>query len=198
MTTTQWKITHWPLLLLATALGSGCQPSVPEPRTQEQAAAGSGAAAPAPPAIIAADEAAPAGAAPAAAASGRQMVVYKSPTCGCCLAWADQMQAAGFDVEVRDVDDLGPIKRQFGVPASSASCHTAQVGDYFIEGHVPAEDIERLLAERPAAKGLAVPGMPLGSPGMEVPDGRTQPYDVLLIGADGSSQVFASHGRSGD
>ena len=121
-------------------------------------------------------------------------MVHKSPTCGCCLAWADQMRAAGFDVEIRDVEDLAPIKRELGVPAQSASCHTAQIAGYFVEGHVPAEDIERLLAERPDAKGLAVPGMPLGSPGMEVPSGAEQPYEVLLVGEDGTTDVFAQHG----
>lgn len=123
------------------------------------------------------------------------MVVHKSPTCGCCLAWADQMQAAGFEVELRDVDDVAPIKQALGVPASSASCHTAEVGGYFVEGHVPADDIRRLLEERPDARGLAVPGMPVGSPGMEVPSGARQPYEVLLVRRDGSTAVFARHGE---
>jgi hypothetical protein len=126
--------------------------------------------------------------------AGPAMVVHKSPTCGCCLAWADQMQAAGFEVDLRDVDDVAPIKQALGVPASSASCHTAQVGGYFIEGHVPAADIRRLLEERPDARGLAVPGMPVGSPGMEVPSGARQPYEVLLVHSDGSTTVFARHG----
>ena len=122
-----------------------------------------------------------------------QLVVHKTPTCGCCLAWADQMQAAGFAVEVRDVQDLSPIKQRLGVPPQSASCHTAEVGGYFVEGHVPAADIRRLLAENPDAKGLAVPGMPIGSPGMEHPSGMQQSYEVLLVKQDGSTEVFATH-----
>lgn len=123
-----------------------------------------------------------------------KMVVHKSPYCGCCEHWVEHIQHAGFDVEVRDVDNLGPIKVALGVPAGAGSCHTAEVGRYFVEGHVPAQDIKRLLAEQPAAKGLAAPGMPLGSPGMPAPDGREQPYEVLLIGADGSATVYARHG----
>ncbi len=119
--------------------------------------------------------------------------VHKSPTCGCCGAWVEHMRSAGFEVEVRDSDDLNPIKKSLGVPADKASCHTAQVGDYFVEGHVPADDVKRLLAEHPDARGLAVPGMPAGSPGMEVPVGQEQPYAVELIGKDGSSLNFASH-----
>jgi len=120
------------------------------------------------------------------------VVVYKTPACGCCLAWADHMRAAGFEVEVHDVDDLGPIKGEMGVPPGHGSCHTARVGDYFVEGHVPAGDVTRLLAEKPRARGLAVPGMPLGSPGMQQGEAR-QPYDVLLVAKDGSTTVFAHH-----
>lgn len=121
------------------------------------------------------------------------VIVHKSPTCGCCGAWVEHMRSAGFEVEVRDSDDLDPIKKSLGVPADKASCHTAQVGDYFVEGHVPADDVKRLLAEHPDARGLAVPGMPAGSPGMEVPVGQEQPYAVELIAKDGSSLHFASH-----
>ena len=121
------------------------------------------------------------------------VIVHKSPTCGCCGAWVDHMRSAGFDVEVRDSDDLDPIKKSLGVPADKASCHTAQVGEYFVEGHVPADDVKRLLAEHPAARGLAVPGMPAGSPGMEVPAGSEQPYTVDLVASDGSSSTFAQH-----
>jgi hypothetical protein len=105
------------------------------------------------------------------------------------------MRAAGFSVEVRDVDDLDPVKVRVGVPAGKGSCHTAEVGDYFVEGHVPALDIKRLLAEKPDAKGLAVPGMPAGSPGMEMPDGRVQPYVVELVNRDGTTSAFAHHGH---
>ncbi len=123
------------------------------------------------------------------------MLVNKSPTCGCCELWVDQMEKAGFKVEINDTDDMGPIKERVGVPYGKGSCHTAEVGGYFIEGHVPAEDIKRLLAERPDAKGLAVPGMPAGSPGMELPDGRIQPYTVELVAKDGTTSAFAHHGQ---
>lgn len=94
---------------------------------------------------------------------------------------AEHMQKAGFRVKVRNSDDLNPLKEQLGVPYGKGSCHTAEVGGYFVEGHVPVEDIKRLLTDKPDAKGLAVPGMPLGSPGMEVPDGTVQPYAVVPI-----------------
>ncbi len=119
------------------------------------------------------------------------MTVWKSPWCGCCGAWVDHMRAAGFPVQVREVEELDGIKRMAGIPAPLQSCHTAQVGGYVIEGHVPAADINRLLAERPAGRGLAVPGMPSGSPGME--NGAYDPYDVLLLRRDGRTEVFSSH-----
>lgn len=122
-----------------------------------------------------------------------QVLVYKSPTCGCCQSWSEHMQAAGFPVETRDTQNLDAIKAEAGVPFGQGSCHTAKVGDYFVEGHVPADDVKRLLAERPDALGLAVPGMPIGSPGMEQGDAR-EPYDVLLVAKDGSTTVFAHHG----
>ena len=121
------------------------------------------------------------------------VTVHKTPTCGCCGLWVDHLRAAGFEVQVNDSEDLSPIKQSAGVPAEKASCHTARVGDYFVEGHVPAEDIKRLLSERPDAKGLVLPGMPAGSPGMETPDGRQQPYTVELVRHDGSTVEFAKH-----
>ena len=121
------------------------------------------------------------------------VVVHKSPTCGCCEAWVTHMKSAGFPVEVKNVDNLDAIKTKVGVPYAKGSCHTAEVDGYFVEGHVPAADEKRLLAERPQAKGLTVPGMPAGSPGMEVPDGTVQPYDVELVAADGTTSVFAHH-----
>ncbi|NLG60473.1 MAG: DUF411 domain-containing protein [Gammaproteobacteria bacterium] len=121
------------------------------------------------------------------------MVVHKTPTCGCCGLWVDHVREAGFPVEVHDMDDLGPVKQRLGIPYGKGSCHTAEVDGYAIEGHVPAEDIKRLLAERPDARGLVLPGMPMGSPGMEMPDGRTQPYTVELVRPDGSTEAFASH-----
>lgn len=121
------------------------------------------------------------------------MAVHKSPYCGCCDAWVEHMRQSGFQVEVRNRTDLHAVKQQGGVPAGKGSCHTAQVGGYFIEGHVPAPDVRRLLAERPRAKGLVVPGMPKGSPGMEVPGGAVESYTVELVAADGSTTPFAQH-----
>ena len=126
-------------------------------------------------------------------ASLPKMIVHKSATCGCCGLWVDHMRAAGFAVEVRNEDNLNPIKDRVGVPLGKGSCHTAEVGGYFIEGHVPAEDVKRLLAEKPAAKGLVLPGMPLGSPGMEVPDGTVQAYTVELVDSKGATTAFAQH-----
>lgn len=122
------------------------------------------------------------------------VIVTKSATCGCCTGWVEHMRKSGFTVEVHDVLNLDPVKTRVGVPAGKGSCHTAEVGGYFVEGHVPAEDVKRLLVEKPAAKGLALPGMPLGSPGMELPDGRTQPYTVELVANDGSTHAFSHHG----
>ncbi len=129
-------------------------------------------------------------AAPAQAGALPSMTVHKHPTCGCCSVWIDHVREAGFHVEVRDVEDMASVKEAAGVPMEAASCHTAEVAGYFVEGHVPAADIARLLRERPAARGLAVPGMPLGSPGMEHPDGIVHPYSVALVLEDGSSREF--------
>lgn len=119
--------------------------------------------------------------------------VWKTPACGCCAAWISHLRSAGFRVDVRDTLDLAPIKLETGVPSGLGSCHTARIGDYVVEGHVPAADIKRLLAERPSGvKGIAVPGMPTGSPGMEVPGRPADPYDVIAFG-DGGQTVFASH-----
>lgn len=123
------------------------------------------------------------------------ITVYKSATCGCCQKWAEHVRAAGFDVDPQNVENLNPIKERVGVPVGHGSCHTAEVDGYFVEGHVPAEDIKRLLRERPDAKGLVVPGMPTGSPGMEAPSGEVKPYDVLLVARDGSTTVFAHHAQ---
>lgn len=121
------------------------------------------------------------------------MVVHKSPTCGCCELWVEHMREAGLPVEVRNVQNVHPVKQRLGVPYGKGSCHTAEVDGYVIEGHVPAEDVKRLLAQRPDARGLVLPGMPLGSPGMEVPSGQTEPYTVELVTSDGSTEVFARH-----
>lgn len=122
-----------------------------------------------------------------------RVVVHKSPSCHCCALWVKHLRDAGFVVDVRNEDNLNPIKERVGVPYGKGSCHTAEVGGYFVEGHVPAEDIKRLLAKRPDANGLVLPGMPMGSPGMEMPDGRTQPYTVGLVGRDGITTAFAEH-----
>lgn len=117
--------------------------------------------------------------------------VWKSPNCGCCGGWVDHMRASGFVVTVHEVDDLEPVKRSRGVPEALGSCHTALVDGYVIEGHVPAGDVKRLLSERPAARGLSVPGMPLDAPGMDM--GTGEPYETILFGTSGTDRVFARH-----
>src|SRR5690606_1427288 len=134
-----------------------------------------------------------AAAAPSAAATLPSMTVHKHPSCGCCSVWIEHVREAGFRVDVRDVEDMATVKEQAGVPTEAASRHTAEGGGDFIEGHVPATDIARLLRERPAARGLAVPGMPLGSPGMEPPDGLAHPYSVELVLKDGSAREFSRY-----
>ena len=126
-----------------------------------------------------------------ALAQATTVQVWKDPNCGCCHLWVEHLQASGFKVEVRDVGNTAARKR-LGMPEQLGSCHTATVGGYVIEGHVPAADIHRLLKERPVALGLSVPGMPIGSPGMDGPEykGRKDAYDVLLVQKDGSSKSF--------
>lgn len=130
---------------------------------------------------------------PAGAASP-EMIVAKDPGCGCCGAWIDILEKDGFDISTRNVDHdtLTRLKMLSGVPEEMASCHTAKVGDYVIEGHVPPSDIHRLLKEQPDAVGLSVPGMPWGSPGMG-PESEREAYDVFLIKRDGSVEVFQSY-----
>ncbi len=125
-----------------------------------------------------------------APADAPTVTVYKSPTCGCCAMWVEHLEASGFRVESVDRDDMGAVKDSLGVPGHLSSCHTAVVGDYVVEGHVPAEHVARMLEERPAARGLAVPGMPIGSPGMEQGD-RRDPYDVVVFDEAGDGAVFA-------
>lgn len=122
-----------------------------------------------------------------------EIKMFRQSGCGCCGLWADHMRAAGHTVTIVDGEDMSVIKRDAGVPAALESCHTAMVDGYVIEGHVPAADVERMLKERPKAKGLAVAGMPTGSPGMETADGMTEPYSTILFGADGGEQVFEVH-----
>ena len=114
--------------------------------------------------------------------------VYKTAACGCCKEWIKHLEANGFKVKPHDVADPGDYRQKFGIPAEYGSCHTGRVNRYAIEGHVPAADIKRLLADKPKARGLAVPGMPMGSPGMEV--GRKDPYEVLLVKDGGKTAVF--------
>jgi len=119
--------------------------------------------------------------------------VYKSATCGCCTDWIKHLQQNGFTVKAHDVGDASAYRAKFGVPEQLGSCHTATVGGYAIEGHVPAREIKRLLLEKPKAKGLAVPAMPMGSPGMEGP--RSDPYEVLLFQANGKYAVYQKYGK---
>ena len=133
---------------------------------------------------------------PASSEPLANLVVHKSEGCACCDGWVRHLRAAGFAVEVRQESNMNEIKTRVGVPAGKGSCHTAVVGGYFIEGHVPAPDVQRLLAERPAGKGLVLPGMPLGSPGMETEDGTVQAYTVELVLPSGETVAFAQHGAA--
>ncbi len=120
------------------------------------------------------------------------MTVFKSPTCGCCTAWVEHVTKAGFKCTIRDVEDLRMVKQTLGIPAALESCHTAQIGTYLVEGHVPADLIVKMLTEKPAGRGLAVPGMPIGSPGME--GGTPERYQILLFAASGAPRVYATRG----
>lgn len=131
-----------------------------------------------------------------AAPPAPQVQVFKSPSCGCCGAWVEHMRAAGFAVHVTEVEDTSAARKRLGMPQRYGSCHTATVAGYVLEGHVPADEVKRLLASKPKAIGLAVPGMPPASPGMDVP-GRKDPYEVLLIGTDGRPLVFATYPKPG-
>ena len=126
-----------------------------------------------------------------AAVTGPVVQVYKSATCGCCSKWADHMRAAGFVVNATNVPDVNQYKLKYGVPPQLASCHTAIVEDYIVEGHVPADDVIKMLRQKPAIKGIAVPGMPMGSPGMESPN--PERFETIAFTADGLTSVFAVH-----
>lgn len=133
-----------------------------------------------------------AAASPGATGAGGPMIeVWKSAACGCCTAWVQRMEAAGFAVRVTELEDVVPVKERLGVPPELSSCHTARVGGYVVEGHVPADDILRLLRARPAIAGIFLPGMPLGSPGMEAP--RSEAYEVFALDAQGRTSVFSAH-----
>ena len=125
------------------------------------------------------------------AAAAPLIVVNKDPSCGCCSIWVEHLRGAGFGTQIHESSDLEPLKRRLGIPAILESCHTAEIDGYVIEGHVPAADIVRLLKERPKAQGLAVPGMPVNSPGMEVPGAANERYEVVLFG-DGARSTFSA------
>lgn len=131
---------------------------------------------------------------PALAEGDEAIHVVKDPGCPCCNGWIGHLRDSGFRVsfEERSIEELAAFKRERGIPEDLASCHTATIGDYAVEGHVPAADIRRLLAERPVAVGLSVPGMPYGSPGMG-PESEREAYDVILVGMDGGGSVFTSY-----
>jgi hypothetical protein len=121
--------------------------------------------------------------------------VYKSPTCGCCSQWMEHLRQHGFSVQSTDLEDVTAIKAKHGVPKQVQSCHTALVGGYVVDGHVPAADVQRMLKERPAIVGIGVAGMPIGSPGMEVPGVKPQAYSVMAFDKQGKSEIYATHGR---
>src|SRR5262245_24255273 len=125
-------------------------------------------------------------------AAGIKMQVFKTPTCGCCAKWVEHLKANGFDVTVENVPNTAPYRAKYGVPERLTSCHTGVVNGYAVEGHVPAREILRLVKSEAKAKGLAVPGMPMGSPGMEVGD-KVDAYSVLLFGAYGNTSVYQNY-----
>lgn len=127
----------------------------------------------------------------AAHAEKPTVLVYKTPTCGCCTKWVEHLQANGFKVVTQHRDDLTGVRQQHKVPLGVTSCHTALVGSYVVEGHVPAADVKKMLAQKPAIKGIGVRGMPIGSPGMEGPN--PQKFDTLAFTEDGKTSVFATH-----
>lgn len=184
-----------PGLALGVALavfGAACSTPAAE---QRPAAGARGTSAPSVAAVDSAPAATPAApsATAAATAGDATVTVYKSPTCGCCAKWVEHMQAHGYKVVVHDTEQMTPVKAELGVPEGLASCHTATVGGYVVEGHVPAADVDRLLKERPTVAGIAVPGMPTGSPGMEVPGAPSDRYDVVAFAGGAPARVFASH-----
>ncbi len=124
-------------------------------------------------------------------AAAQTVDLYKSPSCTCCDKWAAHMKKAGFNIQTHEVKDISASRRELGMPGKFASCHTSRVGGYLLEGHVPPGDVSRLLKEKPKAVGLAVPGMPTGSPGMDIPN--SPHYKTLLVLPDGTSSVFAEH-----
>jgi hypothetical protein len=124
------------------------------------------------------------------ALAAEQMTVYKSQYCGCCKTWIKHMEENGFEVKVVETEQLDPIKQQYGITPQLASCHTGVVNGYVVEGHVPAADVQKLLKEKPAIRGLSIPGMPQSGPGMDIP---AQPYQVLSISNEGATRVWSSY-----
>ena len=180
------------LALAATLATAACTQSPPQSATD--AAATPAAPVEAPAVTESADS--PSAQAPATAAVQDlpTVLVHRDPGCGCCEKWVEHMQQAGFTAQMSDDPGIGALKKQLGIPEAKASCHTARIGGYVFEGHVPADDIKRFLAEKPQAKGLLVPGMPIGSPGMEVPGAKPAAYTVERLEADGSTTPYATHG----
>jgi hypothetical protein len=125
----------------------------------------------------------------------REMVVYSSPACGCCGDWVGYVEEHGYTVTVESVQDIAVVKEEHNIPQSAWSCHTALVDGYIVEGHVPIEDIERLLTERPDVVGIAVPRMPVGSPGMEVPGVEPEPFEVVTFDAVGNTEIYSTHNQ---
>ena len=125
------------------------------------------------------------------------MEVFKSPTCGCCSKWVEHIQQGGFTVKVSDVSDaaLDALKQKHGIPRTAQSCHTGLIDGYVVEGHVPVSEVHRMLKERPAVTGIAVGGMPIGSPGMEVPGQRPQTYNVITFDKEGAIKVFSTQNK---
>jgi hypothetical protein len=183
----EWRLA--PLLLLAGALLGACADATAgEDTTAVAEPAGEYATAASAHAIHTAGPSDAGPSAVALAGAGVPMTVYQTPTCGCCGAWVDHVRENGFDVTVVMHNDLTPVRRSLGIPPEVTSCHMGVVQGFAVEGHVPAEAIHRLLLERPAVLGVAVPGMPIGSPGMEGPNPR--PYQVIAIGHDGARTLF--------
>jgi hypothetical protein len=132
--------------------------------------------------------------APVAAGTLPRITVHRDAYCGCCHLWVEHLRTEGFQVDDRVEDDMGTVKQRLGIAPEHASCHTARIDGYVVEGHVPASDIRRLLEERPRIHGLVLPGMPIGSPGMEVEGVEAEAYTVLALGHDGATSAYAQHG----
>jgi hypothetical protein len=178
--------------LLALALLAACAPAADEPELALEDAAehAHAVAQPAPESALRTMGMAEAG---EPSAAKPVVHVWKSPTCGCCHLWVEHLKTAGYPVEVEDVADINAVKREHGVPVRAWACHTALVDGYLVEGHVPAATIDRLLAERPEVAGIATPGMPIGSPGMEVPGMEPQPYQVVSFTEQGQVALYEQH-----